>query len=542
MQSNFQSYSTSRSEVDVVSKIFWEELALYIDVNAQTRIQNLCEQTGESIPVTISQLGLAPDQEVSKAYAVATGVPVWDVDNRCKGASHDINVQFLKSNRALAFTRDGDDILKLAMVDPINQSAINGVTFATGYMPQISVIGLSDWRAEFERLYGSDELAEDGDDSGQLRWADDATRLKDMASEAPVIRRVEALLTKAVDMGASDIHVEPSANATRIRYRVDGVMQAPLTEAAGASVGIISRIKVMSDMDVADTRRPQDGRTSIAVRGRPIDLRVSTVPTSYGESLVIRLLDRTAALLSLGAIGFSDHDLDVVNAVLERPRGIFLVTGPTGSGKTTTLYAALNKLRETERKILTVEDPVEYYFDDVNQVQVNEAAGVTFATSLRSFLRQDPDIMLVGEIRDEETARIAIQAALTGHLVLSTLHTNDAVSAVTRLKDMGIEDYLIASTVSGVLAQRLVRKLCAQCGGQGCAACEQSGYAGRLAISEGFAVDSDIRELIQNGASEAQILKAAKSKGMTSLRDDGAQKADCGLAKLDDVYAAVGAL
>lgn len=441
------------------------------------------------------------------------------------------------------------------MVDPLDDDAERGLKFATGKTISKKVISLSDWRTAFERVYGLATSEPDSDHSNDLMragWADDATRLQDMSSDAPVIRQVDQLLTEAADKGASDIHVEPAPNVTRIRFRVDGQMITTKETTPDIAGLIASRIKVMCDMDVADRRRPQDGRTSVAVRGRPVDLRVSTVPTAYGESLAIRLLDRSASLLDLETLGFSNHDLGLINAILERPKGIFLVTGPTGSGKTTTLYAALNELRQINRKILTVEDPVEYFFDDINQVQVNEAAGVTFAGALRSFLRQDPDIMMVGEIRDSETARVAVQAALTGHLVLSTLHTNDAISSIARLKDMGIEDYLIAATLAGISAQRLVKHICSSCrepvkgskpkqfSSKGCSSCDETGYKGRTVISEGFSLSSDIAELIRQGAGSDDILKSARKQGMQTLLEDGKFKATKGIVLLDDVYAAIG--
>jgi len=529
----------------------------HIDGAARRRIESTCAQNGVSIPAAIAQLGLASDSSVVKAYCESielksvSGADMPDAAPELPG----LNPYFMKQKCVLAIGRD-DNFLSLAMVDPLDQEAAAGVAFATGLEAVPVVISLTDWRAAFDRLYGSAQLRGetpfDGEKGVRAGWTDDATRLKDMASEAPVIRRVQQLLTEAVDMGASDIHVEPAPNETRIRLRVDGAMQMPRRETPDLAGQIVSRIKVMSDMDVADSRRPQDGRTSIAIRGRPIDLRVSTVPTAYGESLAIRLLDRTAALLDLDNLGLSAHDLELVTGILKRPKGIFLVTGPTGSGKTTTLYAALNRLRKTQRKILTVEDPIEYFFDDINQVQVNEAAGVSFASALRSFLRQDPDIMMVGEIRDGETARIAVQAALTGHLVLSTLHTNDAVSAIARLKDMGVEDYLIAATLSGVTAQRLVRKLCDKCAkpvtgkgakhflAKGCGACGGTGQNGRIVISEGFRCNAEISELIRQGAGVGAIRKQAAQQGMKGLLQDGLDKAAHGLVALDDVYAAVG--
>lgn len=527
---------------------FWGYLSQEIDGSARHRVEKICKEYNESIPVVIADLGLASDENVVSALSQTFGIDVVDpnlleleVDKRLT------NSTFVKSCKILPLKSDAA-YLNLAMVNPFDDDIVSGVEFATGLTVQKSVISLTDWRTCFDRFYGegsSEAKDEVLSVTGRASWASDQTRLQDVSSDAPVIRKVDSLLTQAADLGASDVHVEPSPTQTRIRFRVDGQMRDPIIEAPDLARLIVSRVKVMCDMDVADSRRPQDGRTTAAIRGRSVDLRVSTVPTAYGESLAIRLLDRSASLLDLDQLGFSNHDLHLIESVLKVPKGIFLVTGPTGSGKTTTLYAALNRLRQVARKILTIEDPIEYFFDDVNQVQVNEAAGVGFASSLRSFLRQDPDIMMVGEIRDAETARVAIQAALTGHLVLSTLHTNDAASAIARLKDMGIEDYLIAATVSGITAQRLVRKKCQACPvvsevARGCPSCGGSGYAGRVIISESYKCDTDMARVIREGGNEDAVFEAAMGQGMTPMLEDGRTKAKTGLVDLEDVYAAIG--
>jgi len=507
---------------------FWQHLSRTgLDVNARQRAERLATKTGEAIPVVIAELGLASDSAVVEAYRKVTGLPktrASEIPDE-PPLGNELNSEYLRSHRVLPLRQDGETFY-VAMTDPFNSDTMSALEFAYGGTIAPSILALTDWRTAFDKLYGRQEETDEAQAAlTGAGWTDDTQRLKDLSNEAPIVRKVDRLLTDAVDRGATDVHVEPAPNITRIRIRVDGALQALPDEAPELAALLVSRVKVLCDMDVADRRRPQDGRTSVAVRGRPIDLRVSTVPTAYGESLAIRILDRAASLLDLNALGFSDYDRELIETILKTPKGIFLVTGPTGSGKTTTLYAALNKLRQTQRKILTVEDPIEYFFDDVNQVQVNEAAGVTFATTLRSFLRQDPDILMVGEIRDGETARIAVQAALTGHLVLSTLHTNDAVSSIARLKDMGIEDYLIAATLSGVTAQRLVRKK----GGQG-----------RTVISESFLCNSQITKAIRSGAPEDTILKLATKQGMASLRQNGEAKAKAGLVNLEDVYLATG--
>ncbi len=507
---------------------FWDVLSRAgIDERARVRAERLVAKTGEAIPVVIAELGLASDAVVVDAFCEVTGLLKTDVTQISDNSilEDTISTEYLRSHRVLPLSQN-ESVLDVAIIDPFDLDAITALEFACKVKVSPSIMTLTDWRAAFDQLYGrQDDIDETEAALTGAGWADDTQRLKDLSNEAPIVRMVDRLLTDAVDKGATDIHVEPAPNITRIRVRIDGALQALPDEAPELAALLVSRVKVLCDMDVADRRRPQDGRTSVAVRGRPIDLRVSTVPTAYGESMAIRILDRAASMLYLSKLGFSDYDRELIETVLITPKGIFLVTGPTGSGKTTTLYAALNKLRQTQRKILTVEDPIEYFFEDVNQVQVNEAAGVTFATTLRSFLRQDPDILMVGEIRDGETARIAVQAALTGHLVLSTLHTNDAVSSIARLKDMGVEDYLIAATLSGVTAQRLVRK--------------KSG-TGRTVIAESFLCTPEITKAIRSGAPEDEIVKLASKQGMVSLRQDGEAKAKAGLVNLDDVYIATG--
>ena len=498
-----------------------------MEASARARVERVCVETGAGLPIVIAQLGLSPDGTVVQAYQNALGLDRTTLKDlpEIDQTIDNINIPYLRTRRLLPLKQVGDT-LSVAMVDPLDKDALTGIGFATGLEIEPTVIALTDWQTAFDHAYGS-ETEEETDSAARFGagWADDAQRLKDLSNEAPIVRKVDRLLTDAVDKGATDIHVEPAPNITRIRIRIDGALQPLPDETPELAALLVSRVKVLCDMDVADRRRPQDGRTSVAVRGRPIDLRVSTVPTAYGESMAIRILDRAASMLDLSALGFSDYDRELIETVLKTPKGIFLVTGPTGSGKTTTLYAALNKLRQTQRKILTIEDPIEYFFEDVNQVQVNEAAGVSFATTLRSFLRQDPDILMVGEIRDAETARIAVQAALTGHLVLSTLHTNDAVSSIARLKDMGIEDYLIAATLSGVTAQRLVRK---------------KDGKGRTVIAESFLCSPKIAKAIRSGAHDEDIIKLARKQGMVSLRQDGEAKAKAGKVNLDDVYIATG--
>lgn len=370
--------------------------------------------------------------------------------------------------------------------------------------------------------------------------------LRAMANEAPVIRLVSMLLTEALDARASDVHLEAYPDALRVRYRIDGVLRDAPSPPRAMAPAVVSRLKVMANLDIAERRLPQDGRIRLPLQDRQVDVRVSTVPTLHGESLVLRLLDKTASTLDLDALGMSSVDLSRFEDVLRRPHGIVLATGPTGSGKTTTLYAALQRLRTGREKIVTVEDPVEYQLAGIPQVPVNERVGVTFASALRSLLRQDPDVMLVGEIRDGETAEIATQAALTGHLVLSTLHTNDAVGALTRLVDLGVAPFLVAATVEAVLAQRLVRTTCVVCGtrvpatdaervelgvgalkevvrGAGCDACGNSGYTGRTGVYELLVLDEDMRTAITGGGGANEVRALARARRTPLLREDGAR-------------------
>jgi len=387
--------------------------------------------------------------------------------------------------------------------------------------------------------------------------------LKDLASEAPVIRLVNLLISKAIESRASDIHIEPFEKDLKVRYRIDGILHDVESPPKKLNAAIISRVKIMSRLNIAERRLPQDGRIKLKVLGRDIDLRVSTLPTLYGESVVMRILDKSnAGLYDINRLGFPADSLAAFESLIRRPHGIFLVTGPTGSGKTTTLYSGLSAINLPDKKIITIEDPVEYQIEGVNQIHVNTQIGLTFGAGLRHIVRQDPDVIMVGEIRDLETAEIAIRAALTGHLVFSTLHTNDAPSAISRLTDMGAEDYLIASSVLGILAQRLVRVICPHCRteihpmaamlrevgfpqeggeedrfyeGRGCAECSNTGFIGRIGIYELMMVNDDIRKLTVEKCDAGQIRKKALENGMRSLRDDGWLKVKHGITSLAEV-------
>ncbi|HEY1092987.1 MAG TPA: type II secretion system ATPase GspE [Burkholderiaceae bacterium] len=368
--------------------------------------------------------------------------------------------------------------------------------------------------------------------------------LLEAANDAPIIRMLNALLTQAAKDGASDIHIEPYERASSVRFRVDGALREVVQPNRGLHAALISRLKIMAELDIAEKRLPQDGRISLKIGGRAIDVRVSTLPSAHGERAVLRLLDKSESKLTLEGLGMDGHVLAEFKRLAQQPHGIVLVTGPTGSGKTTTLYAGLQTVDTASGNVLTVEDPIEYELPGIGQTQVNSKIDLTFAKALRAILRQDPDVIMIGEIRDFETAQIAIQASLTGHLVLATLHTNDAPSAVTRLTDMGVEPFLLSSSLLGVLAQRLVRKLCPTCRRQdsegryhpvGCAECSNTGYRGRTGVYELMVADEQIRELIHNRAAEADLTEAARATGLRSMREDGERLVADGTTSLEEV-------
>jgi len=462
-----------------------------------------------------------------------------------------------------------DRVLTLAMVDPLNVFAIDDLRRATGIEIQPVVSSETDVMKSIDRFYGGtstmEEAAKEADVQGYGVMPDEQViDLQRVGDDTPMIKLVNTMITQAVREGASDIHIEPDAEVLRIRYRVDGILREVMTPPRNLQAGVVSRIKIMADLDIAEKRVPQDGRIQMKVGDRDVDIRLSTLPTIFGEKMVMRLLDKSSLLLGLEDLGLMTDTLAKFEKMIRRPYGLLLVTGPTGSGKTTTLYAVLNRISSIERNVITIEDPVEYQIKYINQVQVNLKTGVTFANGLRAILRQDPDVVMVGEIRDTETASIAIQAALTGHLVFSTLHTNDAAGAVARLVDMGAEPFLVASSLIGVLAQRLVRKVCAHCKGPftptpdlikslnldklmggprelrlvkgaGCQQCRNTGYSGRMGIYELLPIDEAIRNLIVAKASSGAIRSQAIQSGFAGLRLHGMAAALKGLTTLEEV-------
>ena len=460
-----------------------------------------------------------------------------------------------------------NNILTLVLADPLDLETQNSIRLRTGFALQIFLASEAEIQAQLERLYGGEEnttekLIETLGDFG----VDDENieHLRDLASEAPVIRLVNLIISRAIESRASDIHIEPFEKELRLRYRVDGVLQNMDPPPNALRAAIISRIKLMAKLNIAERRLPQDGRIKLKVLGREIDLRVSTLPTMYGESVVMRILDRSnSSLIDLRRLGFPDDLYEKICQMTSKPHGIFLVTGPTGSGKSTTLYSALKRINIPDRKIITIEDPIEYQMDGINQIHVNPQIGLTFAAGLRHIVRQDPDVIMIGEIRDLETADIAIRSSLTGHLVFSTVHTNDAPSAVTRLVDMGVEDYLLASSLIGILAQRLVRVNCKECKkaekvpagllqeasfdvtglgefielqkGSGCKHCDYTGYESRIGIFELLDIDDAMRHLIVKTADATVLKEEAVRSGMRTLKQDGWSKVLAGLTTPDEV-------
>ena len=504
------------------------------------RARLIQQQTREPFEAVLTRLGLIPEAVLAKAFAAETGLPVVEARDLPAApiAPDRISESFLRDAHALPLALDATRVT-VAVANPLDDFAGRAIGFALGVAVERVIVRASDLDAAIDRLYGQ------APDGVLETHADDADldRLKDMVSDAPVIRAVNRMITAAVSARASDIHVEPTDDRLAVRFRIDGVLQDQDALPPAMRLAFVSRVKIMAGLNIAEKRLPQDGRLRLAVRGHEIDLRVATAPSVHGESVVMRILDRSELALDFTALGFDDALTARLRPVLHRPHGILLVTGPTGSGKTTTLYAALAELNAPSRKILTVEDPIEYRLSGIVQTQVAPGIGLSFSTALRSFLRQDPDIMMVGEIRDIETASVAVQAALTGHMILSTLHTNSAAAALTRLLDMGVEPFLITSTLNGVLAQRLVRRLCPSCRIEvdatwravGCGACDGQGYKGRIALTELLVVDAEIARLVLARASANDIEAAAVAGGMRSLGADGELKARAGATTREEV-------
>ena len=524
------------------------------------------DNDAERIGSILVKLGFVSERDVAECLSKQLGLRLVDKldfpEEQPNGS--EVAPRFLKKSKTLLLD-ENDSHLTVVMADPQDEYVLDALKLFSG-KAVIPCLGVpSEIEMALHQLYDDSERTASAGDEGGLstQYLDDVEQLKELAGEAPVIKLVNQLIIKAAEAGASDIHIEPFEGQMKVRYRIDGLLrevEAPPVQSAAA---VISRVKILANLNIAERRLAQDGRFRQRVRGNEFDLRVSTVPTMHGESVVMRLLQRDAEAVDFGPLGFTAAQEKTMKDILARPHGILLVTGPTGSGKSTTLYAALRHLNEPERMIITVEDPVEYNIRGINQMQVKPQIGLTFANALRSIVRQDPDVIMIGEMRDPETAEIAVQSALTGHLVLSTLHTNDAPGSITRLLDLGIQDFLLTSAVSAVQAQRLVRTLCLDCrepytpsdefinqyglhrfaGGEpitlhravGCESCGDTGYAGRSAILEILLMTETIKQLVLKNSDVAEISRAAVEEGMVPMRDDGIGKAVAGTTTIEEV-------
>ena len=530
------------------------------------RAQRLQEETGGELLALIARLGLVSERDHAEACADVLGLPLIAVkelpDLPPEGL--ELSLRFMKQF-AVVPVADAGERVDVLMADPQDPYTLDAVRLATqrelrplvGLRSEIGDL-VERWHGQGRSAMGAIvETAE-----GEAGDVDDVEHLRDLASEAPVIRLVNLIIQRAVELRASDIHIEPFENRLKVRYRIDGVLEEGESPPANLTAAVISRVKIMAKLNIAERRLPQDGRIMIRVQGKELDLRVSTVPTAHGESVVMRLLDRETVVFDFKKLGFTDDFLPQFEHVLEQPHGILLVTGPTGSGKTTTLYTALSRINTPDVKIITVEDPVEYQIEGINQIQAKPQIGLDFAHALRSIVRQDPDIIMIGEMRDLETCKIAIQSALTGHLVLSTLHTNNAAGGITRLLDMGVEDYLLTSTINGILAQRLVRRLEPTHAERYEASPEEiekfglrryqpegtiflyrprgsaiapSGYLGRTTIMEFLVMNDEIRRAVMRHAGMGELEQLAKEAGMRTMYEDGIAKALTGLTTIEEV-------
>ncbi|MGA0265073.1 MAG: type II secretion system ATPase GspE [Lysobacterales bacterium] len=525
------------------------------------------EQNGGDLVTLMVRLGLVSERDVAEAESNLLDMPMVSTGDLPDEPPEleSVSLRFLKQNMLLPIEMT-DDTLVVVMANPRDRFSLKALAMASGREVEPRVGIASEIENGIEKLFGGgrsamgqivDSLGGEGEDE-----LEDVEHLRDLASEAPVIRLVNLILQRAVEARASDIHIEPFENRLKVRYRIDGVLQEVEAPPASSTAAVISRIKIMAKLNIAERRLPQDGRIMHRVQGKELDLRVSTVPTSHGESVVMRILDRESIVLDFDSLGFDADLKEKFVRVLEMPHGIILVTGPTGSGKTTTLYTALSQINTPERKIITVEDPVEYQLEGINQIQAKSSIGLDFAHALRSIVRQDPDVIMIGEMRDLETARIAIQSALTGHLVLSTVHTNDAASGITRMLDMGVEDYLLTSTVNAILAQRLVRTLhsdhreahrllpevASELGFTRLIEQDEytvyrplptaenpGGYLGRTSILELLPVSDSLRRLVMQHATAGELQKLAVAEGMRTMYQDGLLKCLRGVTSVEEV-------
>jgi len=516
------------------------------------------ERSGRPLPEMLIRLGYCNEGDLQRAFAESLGIPILDNSARPDPEALTLVTPLLAQKHQAVPIRRENGSLMVAVADPMNLTALDDLRLATGLHIQPAYAD----RELIQRLLGDAYAAEEEDIQAVHDEGDNVAELQRLAREALVVRLVNNIFREAVRTRASDIHIEAFEDRCQVRYRIDGVLHEQAVPPQRLLPAIVSRLKILADLDIAERRLPQDGRIKTHILGHEIDVRVSILPTLHGEAVVMRLLDQNSIQLSLEDIGFTELQLEVYEKAIRRPHGMVLVTGPTGSGKTTTLYASLRRIFTPEKKVITVEDPVEYQMSGVNQMQVRERIGLTFARGLRSIVRQDPDIIMVGEIRDKETMEISVHAALTGHLLLSTLHTNDAAGAVSRLLDMGLEPFLAASSLECIMAQRLSRRVCQDCReeidapremllimekelgyappskqwrGVGCSSCRFSGFAGRLGLFEILPVTEEVRELILDHQSASRIKAMAMEQGMTTLRQDGWRKVLAGQTTIEEV-------
>ena len=528
------------------------------------------ENSGESLRKTLIKTGMVTEDDICNFFEEQLGIPRIDLKNYLidQKILSLIPESLAKKYNLIPLFMTGDT-LTIATADPLNVVAMDDIRIKTKSNIEPAVATETDIKNTINQYYGTGGSIEDIVKSIDIKSLaieegkeeTEPEKLKNIAEEAPIIKLVNLIILQAIRDKASDIHVEPEEDSLKIRFRIDGILHEQATIPKQMQAAVLSRMKIMSEMNIATKRIPQDGRFRLNMEGGQIDMRVSSLPTLFGENIVMRLLDTSSILIGLERLGFDEHHLEKFKSLIIKPHGIILVTGPTGSGKTTTLYSALNSINTPDKNIITVEDPVEYQLKRIRQSQINPKGGLTFATGLRSILRQDPDVIMVGEIRDLETAEISIQAALTGHLVFSTLHTNDAPSSLTRLTDMGVEPFLISSSVIGIIAQRLVRMICATCKqsytpskeviddigvklpetplkfyrGAGCKACKNTGYKGRIGIFEMLLLNDKLRDMILAKTSSAQIKHLAQESGMKTLREDGIEKVLAGATTIDEV-------
>lgn len=525
------------------------------------RVRRVQAETMDRLAAVLLKLGTMSEEDLAAELASFKSAQRLDAAHSIQPFALDVplNFGFLRAHE-LVVLESNESALTVGCWDALDNYALRALEFATGQRVELRIGTRSQILAALDSIAPVESIDVSAPSAAELTAEDEELdKLKDLASEAPVIRLVQRFIEEGVRQRASDIHLEASETALHIRYRMDGLLRLAENQPRELAQSVVSRIKVMAGLNIAERRLPQDGRIRVTVHGKDIDFRVATSPTLHGESVVLRILDRQQVALDFTALGFDEHSKAQLRSAISRPYGIVLVTGPTGSGKTTTLYAALKEINTPDKKILTVEDPVEYILQGVNQVQIKPQIGLTFASSLRAFLRQDPDIMMVGEIRDRETAEIAIQAALTGHLLLSTLHTNSAAAAVTRLLDMGIDDYLLTSTLHLIVGQRLVRKLCEECRqpyvpsgetlrrfgldgsyakqwyhARGCASC-QAGYQGRTTILEALSMSDTVRAKILARADAHQIERVAIDEGMRTLFRHGLERVESGTTTIEEV-------